>query len=79
MKEEQIVGVISAVMEKGFGFIEVEGYEENVFFHASDCADVTFDELKVGSRVSMDKIEKNSKGHCASAVSLVADSSVDGE
>jgi len=40
--------------EKHYGFIKVEGREKDLFFHSSDLANVTFDELREGDTVSFE-------------------------
>ena len=56
-------GTIKNLTEKGFGFIAVEGEQKDLFFHGSELKDVTFSELKVGDKVSFEKVdsEKGSK------------------
>jgi cold shock protein len=49
------------VSEKGFGFITVEGEEKDLFFHKNEVKGVTFEELKVGDKVSFEKAD-SSKG-----------------
>lgn len=64
-----IEGTIVAIFEKGFGFINVDGYDKNVFFHASDCGDVAFDTFKKGDEVLLKKIITSAKGYSAVSVS----------
>lgn len=45
------------VSEKGFGFITIEGEEKDLFFHKNELKGVTFEELKVGDKVSFEKGE----------------------
>ena len=56
--------------EKGYGFLKVEGYEKNVFFHAKDLIKISFDQLQKGDAVSIGEIEDSPKGQCAKKVSL---------
>jgi len=58
------------VSDRGFGFIEVEGEERDVFFHHSTCDGVDFEALVEGQEV---KIEygPNKKGVAAEKVSPV--------
>lgn len=65
-----IEGTIASIMDKGFGFIEVAGYEKNIFFHASECAGVNFEQLRKGDLVSIREIVATPKGYSASKVSL---------
>jgi cold shock CspA family protein len=57
--------------EKGFGFIKVENYPKNVFFHASDCRIVPFVKLRKGDTVKMSSISQNEKGFMAKDVTLI--------
>lgn len=58
-------GVIKTKMDKGFGFISVEG-SDDVFFHHSAC-NGQWDNLNVGDRVQFE-IEQGPKGPKASNV-----------
>ncbi len=51
-------GTIANLIEgKNFGFIQVEGEEKQLFFHANELKGVTFEELKKGDRVSFEKAD----------------------
>ena len=51
-------GTIKTIIaDKGFGFITVEGEEKDLFFHRNEVKDTTFEELKVGDRVSFEKAD----------------------
>ncbi len=54
-------GVIKKKMDKGFGFISIEGQEKDLFFHSNSLVDVTFDEIKEGDNVSFET-EETPKG-----------------
>ena len=58
------------VSDKGFGFITVEGEEKDLFFHRNEVKGVTFEELKVGDRVSFEKAD-SPKGPNAVNVSRI--------
>jgi len=45
------------VSEKGFGFITVEGEEKDLFFHKNEVKGTTYEELKVGDKVSFEKAD----------------------
>jgi len=45
------------ISDKGFGFIIVEGEEKDLFFHKNEVKGVTFEELKVGDKVSFEKAD----------------------
>lgn len=67
-----IEGTIASIMPKGFGFIEVSGYDKNVFFHASECAGISFEQLRKGDKVSMREVATTERGYSASKVSLIS-------
>ncbi|MBU6321712.1 MAG: cold shock domain-containing protein [Patescibacteria group bacterium] len=51
-------GTILKKNEKGYGFIKVDGAGEgakDLFFHSEHLANVSFDELQEGDRVSFDQ------------------------
>ncbi len=54
-------GVISKIMERGFGFITPEGGAKDIFFHSSSCVGVQFNDLKVGDNVPF-SVEEREKG-----------------
>ncbi|MFA5355146.1 MAG: cold shock domain-containing protein [Candidatus Paceibacterota bacterium] len=48
-------GTIKNLIDKGFGFITVDGEEKDLFFHKNELKDVNFEDLQVGDRVSFEK------------------------
>ncbi len=50
-------GTIKNITDKGFGFIAVEGETKDLFFHRNELKGVTFEELKVGDKVSFEKAD----------------------
>lgn len=64
--------------EKGFGFIEVEGSEDDAFVHHSDIQVDGFATLQEGQRVSYELTETE-KGPRAQNVRPVADEPVEEE
>jgi CspA family cold shock protein len=42
------------VADKGFGFIAQEGKSEDLFFHANELVNVSFDELQEGDQLSFE-------------------------
>ena len=54
-------GVIKRKIDKGFGFITVEGQEKDLFFHSKSLVGVTFDELNEGVKVTFE-MEDSPKG-----------------
>lgn len=49
-----MTGTIKTKTDKGFGFISQEGESKDLFFHANDLKDVTFDEIQVGDAVTFE-------------------------
>jgi len=66
-------GVIKTLTEKGFGFITVEGEEKDLFFHSNELKGVSYEDLKVGDKVSFEKAD-SPKG-----VNAIDVSRIDGE
>jgi len=60
-------GVIKKLIDKGFGFITVDGEEKDLFFHSKELIEVQFSDLKEGDRVSFEK-EESPKGPNATKV-----------
>ena len=60
-------GTIKTLNERKFGFISREGEEKDLFFHSGDLNGVTFDELKVGDKVTFEVVE-GEKGPAAKNV-----------
>jgi CspA family cold shock protein len=50
-------GTIKRLIEKGFGFITVEGEAKDLYFSGSEVKNVKFEELKEGDKVSFDKAD----------------------
>ena len=57
-------GVIKTLNERGFGFISREGETKDLFFHSKELSGVTFEELKVGDKVTFEVIQSE-KGPAA--------------
>lgn len=62
-------GTIKKLFEKGYGFIEAEGYglnnpdEKNLFFHAAGLKKgYAFNDLKLGDKVGFESVEETQKG-----------------
>jgi len=62
-------GTIARLMDKGYGFIKVEGQEKDLFFHSKELQNADFDSLKEGQEVSFE-VENGPKGPSAVRVSL---------
>ena len=54
-------GVVKKKMDKGYGFIAVDGQAKDLFFHGNSLVAVSFDELKEGDTVTFD-MEQSPKG-----------------
>jgi CspA family cold shock protein len=63
-------GTIKKVMEKGFGFIGVEGQEKDLFFHMNELQNFDFNDLREGDTVEFET-EDGPKGLSAVNVSKV--------
>lgn len=63
-------GTIKTLTERGFGFISREGETKDLFFHSKELSGVTFDELKVGDKVTFDVVDTE-KGQAAKNVKRV--------
>lgn len=61
-------GKVVKIMDKGFGFIEIEGQEKNTFFHMNELQNVHFDELREGDVLEFE-IEDGEKGPAAVNIS----------
>lgn len=64
-------GTIKTLTERGFGFISREGETKDLFFHSKELQGVTFEELKVGDKVTFDVVE-GEKGLAATNVARAA-------
>ena len=60
------------VGERGFGFIEREGEEKDLFFHSNELVGVEFNDLKEGDEVQFE-VSQSPKGPNATKVSLAKD------
>ncbi len=66
-------GTVAKKMEKGFGFIKVDGSPEgakDLFFHSNELKNIAFDDLREGDRVSFDTAD-SPKGPNAVGVSKI--------
>lgn len=50
-------GTIARVMDKGYGFIAIEGQDKDLFFHANELQGVEFNDLKEGDAVTFETQE----------------------
>jgi len=63
-------GVIKNLTDKGFGFITVDGEDKDLFFHGNELQGVTYEELRVGDKVSFEKAD-SPKGPNATQVTRI--------
>lgn len=63
-------GKIKTKTDKGFGFIQIEGEDKDLFFHSNDLSGVTYDELQEGDEVEFESVDSD-KGKRAENVKLV--------
>lgn len=54
-------GTIARLTDRGFGFIAREGQEKDLFFHANELKEITFDDLREGDAVTFE-VEDGPKG-----------------
>lgn len=67
-------GVVAKKTDKGFGFIKVDGAPEggkDLFFHSNGLANVSFDALMEGDKVSFDIDTSSPKGPSAVNVAKI--------
>ena len=57
-------GIIKKLTDKNFGFITPEGGDNDLFFHANELVDVSFDELREGDSVTFE-VSDTPKGKAA--------------
>jgi len=50
-------GTIKTLTDRGFGFIARDGETKDLFFHSKDLKGVTYEELKVGDKVTFEVVE----------------------
>lgn len=65
-----MTGTIKTLTPRGFGFIAREGEAKDLFFHSKELKGVTYDELKVGDKVTFEVVE-GEKGPAAVGVQRV--------
>lgn len=49
-----MTGTIKKKTDRGFGFIAIDGQDNDLFFHSTALNGVTFDELQEGAKVSFE-------------------------
>jgi len=68
--EEKTKGKIEYLAKNGFGFINIEGREKDVFFHNKEVTNKSFSDLNVGDEVSIGYFEDSEKGQIAKDIEV---------
>jgi len=63
-------GTVAKKTDKGFGFIKRDGETKDLFFHANELQNISFDELAEGDQVSFE-VGDSPKGANAVNVSKI--------
>lgn len=56
-----MTGTIKRLTDKGFGFIQTDSLDKDLFFHSNALVGVSFDELREGDTLSFET-EESPKG-----------------
>lgn len=60
--EQEYVGIVKTLNpEKGFGFVAVNGFEKNIFFHAHDLRRIKIENLRKGDKLRIESITPNER------------------
>lgn len=60
--ETGYTGIIKTLQpERGFGFVHVDGFEQNVFFHSHDLRRVRIEDLRKGDKLKIEQITPNDR------------------
>lgn len=62
-------GTIARLMDKGYGFISMDGAEKDLFFHSNELQNASFDDLSEGQAVTFE-VSESDKGPAATNVSV---------
>ena len=65
-------GIIKKLTDRGFGFIQVDGEDKDLFFHSNELDGVEYNELKEGDAVQFE-VSEGPKGQNATKVSRVTE------
>lgn len=63
-------GTVARIMDKGFGFIAIEGQDKDLFFHMNELQNVSFDDLREGDTLEFEVVD-GPKGLNAANISKV--------
>ena len=71
-RNRMVIGIVTKVTDKGFGFIRSNDLGKDVFFHSSACVlGLVFDEIVEGMEVEFD-VKETDKGLVAMGVSAAS-------
>jgi len=70
--EEGHKGKIVNLNEKGYGFIKIDEFDKNVFFHAKDLRHIKFEQIRKGDLVSVSSVNQTDMGYNAKDVYLIS-------
>jgi len=75
-KTRGVPATVIRINERGFGFLEVEGQDDDIFFHSNDIVDnIDIRQLRVDDRVTVDLEPSVKKKGRYEAVNVVPDDS----
>lgn len=63
-------GTIKRLTDRGFGFIQIEGEDKDLFFHSNELEGVAYNDLKEGDAVQFE-VTQGPKGPSATKVSRI--------
>lgn len=69
--QEKNMGKIENLAKGGYGFISIEGRDNDLFFHRSELVNANFSDLNVGDKVIFKSIEDTPKGDIAKVVEVI--------
>jgi|HubBroStandDraft_1064217.scaffolds.fasta_scaffold528639_2 cold shock CspA family protein len=65
--EQGYIGVVKNLAKhsdgqsRGFGFVQVEGFDQNIFFHAQDLRRVRIEDLRLGDKLHIETVSPNDR------------------
>ena len=61
--------IIKKIDHRGFGFIQADDSEDEIFFHFSELKDISFEEIKIGQKVEFE-MKDDPRGAQAAEIKL---------
>ncbi len=52
-------GTVKKLTDRGYGFITVDGKDDDLFFHSNELQGVSFEELKEGDKLSFEVVDSD--------------------